>query len=70
MASLIGITVEDYNDLTHKVIEEVKNDAGKITGYQIKISSNNRRNILEKLDVDDKNIITLSLKKVQAAMAK
>lgn len=70
MASMLAITVDDYNDLKHGGLKAVRNEAGKITEYVLQVSSNNQARLLEKLDVDAENRIKFKPDYVDRIMKK
>ena len=57
MAKLLGITVAEYQSLSHKPIEAYTDISGNITEFYIHVSTNNDPGLLSKLHRDESNFI-------------
>jgi hypothetical protein len=57
IASLLGISLEEYLSLSHKPIQAYTDINGEVTEFYIHVSTNNNPRILSKLNLDKSNFI-------------
>lgn len=68
IAKLLGINMDDYADLVHHNFKEIKDEKGKVIEYQMRVSLNNNRKLLEKLDIDERYIIKFKVAEFDKVM--
>lgn len=59
IASMLGITLNEYNELSHGGLKEVRDMNGKILYYYMEVSPLNPESILRKLNMSKSRIIFL-----------
>jgi hypothetical protein len=52
IAKLLGITLEEYQTLTHRPLEALVDDQGNVTAFCMRFSTNNNERLLSKLNID------------------
>jgi hypothetical protein len=52
IARLLGLSLPEYHDLSHRGLKELTDIFGEVIEYYIHISQNNKTEILNKLDRD------------------
>jgi len=57
IATLLGISVEEFHSLNHRPIEAYEDENGNIMEFYILVSSNNDPDLLSKLNSDSSNFI-------------
>jgi hypothetical protein len=66
MAALLGLSLGEYQTLSHRPLEILEDIHGNVLEYHIHISPNNEPHILNKLKVDRNNIIRLKPEEVHS----
>ncbi|WP_118952746.1 hypothetical protein [Taibaiella helva] len=66
IARLLGITLSDYQLLSHRPIEAYRDIHGKIVEFYIHVSSNNSPRLLDQLNMDRSNFVRFTPEKVYA----
>lgn len=52
LAMLLGLSLEEYHDLSHRGLKELTDIFGNVNEYYIHVSPNNKGGTLSKLDLD------------------
>jgi hypothetical protein len=57
LAELLGLSLDEFHDLSHKPIDANTDAMGKIVEFYIHVSSNNSPHLLAKLRLDKNNFV-------------
>ncbi|WP_118974620.1 hypothetical protein [Taibaiella koreensis] len=66
IAQLLGISLSDYQVLSHRPIEAYRDVNGEIVEFYIHVSSNNSPRLLDQLNMDHSNFVRFTPKQVYA----
>ena len=69
LASLLGITVAEFEQLAHSGLQEVTDTEAQIYRYYIQFKESNPAHIMDKLDMDANHIVYFSAEEIRGKSA-
>jgi hypothetical protein len=64
IAKLLGLTIDEFRNLSHLPIEADMDINGKVIGFYIKVSTNNNPRLLSKLNHDKNYVVSINPEQV------